>query len=164
MEEMRAQASVCLGISSAFTAHARRCRFRLEHPMAVFSKQTPNLVVADLARSLAFYRDLLGFTVIATVPDEAPYVFAMLQKDSVELFLNAIEAVKKDPAYSNMAQTVGKSGVSIYFDVKGVKELFEALKSKATVVAPLERKFYGVTEFNVTDPDGYLITFAERLN
>lgn len=133
--------------------------------MAVtFSKHTPNLVVADVARSLAFYRDLLGFKIIATVPDAAPYVFAMLQRDGVELFLNDIEAARKDPAYSQMAQVVGKSGISLYFDVTGVKALFEALQGKATIVAPLERKFYGVTEFNVTDPDGYLVTFAERLD
>jgi len=45
-----------------------------------------------------------------------------------------------------------------------VKALFAALQGKVTMVAPLERKFYGVTEFNITDPDGYLITFAERLD
>jgi uncharacterized glyoxalase superfamily protein PhnB len=130
----------------------------------VFSKQTPNLVVADLARSVAFYRDLLGFSVTMTVPDQAPFVFAMLQRDGLDLFVNDIKAVKEDPAYAAMAQVVGKSGVSLYFDVKGVKALYDALKGKATVVAPLERKFYGVTEFNITDPDGYLITFAERLD
>jgi hypothetical protein len=26
----------------------------------------------------------------------------------------------------------------------------------------LERKWYGVTEFAFTDPDGYVITFAEH--
>ena len=26
---------------------------------------------------------------------------------------------------------------------------------------PLEKKWYGVTEFACTDPDGYVITFAE---
>ena len=27
---------------------------------------------------------------------------------------------------------------------------------------PLEHKWYGVTEFAFVDPDGYVITFAER--
>jgi uncharacterized glyoxalase superfamily protein PhnB len=31
-----------------------------------------------------------------------------------------------------------------------------------TVVMPLEKKWYGVTEFACTDPDGYVITFAEQ--
>jgi uncharacterized glyoxalase superfamily protein PhnB len=129
----------------------------------VFTKHTPNLVVADLVRSLAFYRDLLGFTTIATVPDAAPYVFAMLQRDGLELFLNDAAALREDAHYSHAAESVGKSGVSLYFDVTGVQALHDALKDKVTITAPLERKFYGVTEFGVNDPDGYLVTFAERL-
>ncbi len=130
----------------------------------VFTKHTPNLVVADLARSLAFYRDLLGFTVIATVPDSAPYVFALLQRDGLELFLNDAEALRKDAHYSHAAADVGKSGVSLYFDVKGIQALADVLTKKVAIAAPLERKFYGVTEFGVNDPDGYLVTFGERLD
>ena len=37
------------------------------------NKLTPNLVVSDVARSIAFYRDRLGFSVETTVPDAAPY-------------------------------------------------------------------------------------------
>jgi len=29
------------------------------------------------------------------------------------------------------------------------------------IVMPFEKKWYGVTEFAFTDPDGYVITFAE---
>ena len=36
------------------------------------------------------------------------------------------------------------------------------LKERVPVVMPLEHKWYGVTEFAFADPDGYLITFAER--
>jgi hypothetical protein len=27
---------------------------------------------------------------------------------------------------------------------------------------PLKDQWYGMTEFSISDPDGYLITFAER--
>lgn len=133
--------------------------------MAVtFSTQTPNLVVSDLARSLTFYRDVLGFSVIESVPKEPPFVFVMLTRDNLSVFLNAESVVREDPAYAKLAESVGQSGISMYFMLKGVGELYEALKGKVTVVAPLERKFYGITEFNITDPDGYLITFAERVD
>ena len=36
------------------------------------------------------------------------------------------------------------------------------LQDKVKIVMPLEHKWYGVTEFAFEDPDGYLITFAER--
>ena len=32
-------------------------------------KLTPNLIVADVSRSIAFYRDVLGFSLEQTVPD-----------------------------------------------------------------------------------------------
>ena len=41
------------------------------------TKLTPNLVVSNVERSLVFYRDVLGFAADVTVPDQAPYVFAM---------------------------------------------------------------------------------------
>ena len=46
--------------------------------MTRFTSVTPNLVVKDVARSLAFYRDVLGFTVAMSVPDAEPFVFVGL--------------------------------------------------------------------------------------
>ena len=34
---------------------------------------------------------------------------------------------------------------------------------KATIVMPIETKFYGMREFAVVDPDGHTLTFAERV-
>lgn len=63
-------------------------------------KLTPNLVVSNVERSMAFYRDVLGFRVELTVPDAAPYVFASVQSGPVEIFLNASEpAVAEYPAF-----------------------------------------------------------------
>jgi hypothetical protein len=39
--------------------------------------------------------------------------------------------------------------------------VFESLKARLEVIMPIE-KWYGVTEFAFKDPDGYVITFAER--
>lgn len=59
-----------------------------------FTDVTPNLIVSDIDRSLAFYRDVLGFSVTATVPDAAPFVFVWLQRDDVNVFLNTVGSVK----------------------------------------------------------------------
>ena len=52
-------------------------------------KLTPNLIVSDVDRSIAFYRDVLGFSVAQTVPDAAPYVFAIVTSSDVQIHLNA---------------------------------------------------------------------------
>ncbi len=41
-------------------------------------------------------------------------------------------------------------------------ECLIAQQTRATVVMPMTKQFYGMREFAITDPDGYLLTFAER--
>jgi len=124
------------------------------------TKLTPNLVVSNVERSLAFYRDVLGFTVDGTVPDASPYVFASLRSGSVGIFLNAPEpAIAEYPAFKG--KPIGGT-LTLFIDVSGIERVYEGLKSQVKVTMPLEKKWYGVTEFAFEDPDGYVITFAER--
>ena len=123
-------------------------------------KLTPNLVVSDVGRSMAFYRDVLGFAATATVPDDAPYVFAAIQSGPVEIFLNAPEpAVAEYPAFKD--RPIGGTP-TLFLEVADVAGIHRSLEGRVPVVMPLEHKWYGVTEFAIADPDGYLITFAER--
>jgi catechol 2,3-dioxygenase-like lactoylglutathione lyase family enzyme len=123
-------------------------------------KLTPNLVVSNVEKSVAFYRDVLGFTLAATVPEASPYVFAIVQSGGVEVFLNAPEpAIAEYPAFAG--KPIGGT-LTLYIEVEGIRSLYDALRSRIRIVTPLEKKFYGVTEFVIQDPDGYLITFGER--
>jgi catechol 2,3-dioxygenase-like lactoylglutathione lyase family enzyme len=123
-------------------------------------KLTPNLVVSDVERSVAFYRDVLGFNVDATVPDQAPFVFASLRSGGVEIFLNAPEpAIAEYPAFRN--RPIGGT-FTLFIDVADIRQAHQSIRERVTVVMPLEKKWYGTTEFAFEDPDGYLITFAER--
>jgi len=124
------------------------------------TKLTPNLIVADVERSAAFYRDVLGFSVQMTVPDAPPYVFAILTAGSVEVFLNAPEAAYEEyPAFKK--QPIGGT-LTLFMEVTGIEQEYARLAPKVQVVMPLEKKWYGMTEFGFLDPDGYVITFAER--
>jgi catechol 2,3-dioxygenase-like lactoylglutathione lyase family enzyme len=124
------------------------------------TKLTPNLIVSDVGRSLAFYRDVLGFSVGATVPDAAPFVFAIVQSGPVEVFLNAPEpAIAEYPAFKD--RPIGGT-LTLFIEVVDIARAHESLKDRVRIVMPLEHKWYGVTEFAFEDPDGYLITFAER--
>lgn len=125
-----------------------------------FNKLTPNLVVSDVERSVAFYRDVLGFTVETTVPDTAPYQFAILRSGAVGVFLNAPEpAMAEYPAFKD--RPIGGT-LTLFIEVDGIDECYRALKDRVLVVMELETKWYGMTEFAIADPDGYLITFAQR--
>ena len=123
-------------------------------------KLTPNLIVSSVEQSLAFYGDVLGFSKTATVPEQSPFVFAAVQSGPVEIFFNARHAaVEEYPALAKMP--IGGT-LTLYMEVSGVAKLYDELKGRVKVTMPLEKKFYGVTEFAFEDPDGYVITFAER--
>jgi catechol 2,3-dioxygenase-like lactoylglutathione lyase family enzyme len=123
-------------------------------------KLTANLVVSSVERSLVFYRDVLGFSVGHTVPDASPFVFASVESGPVEIFFNAREPmVEEYPAIKD--RPIGGT-LTLFIEVEGIERAYESLKDRVAVVMPLEKKWYGVTEFAFTDPDGYVITFAER--
>ena len=124
------------------------------------TKLTPNLIVSDVEQSVRFYCDVLGFAVVATVPEAAPYVFAIVQSGPVEVFLNAPEpAIAEYPAFKD--QPIGGT-LTLFIEVVDIAGAHAALNDRVPIVMPLEHKWYGVTEFAFADPDGYLITFAER--
>ncbi len=38
-----------------------------------------------------------------------------------------------------------------------------ASSQRATIVMPIKDQFYGMREFGIEDPDGYVIFFAQRI-
>jgi len=64
--------------------------------MPHIKKLTPNLIVASVERSLAFYVDVLGFERGMTVPEQSPFVFASVTSGPVEVFFNDTAAVLKE--------------------------------------------------------------------
>jgi uncharacterized glyoxalase superfamily protein PhnB len=128
--------------------------------MSQFQSVTPNLLVQDIDRSTAFYRDVLGFAVKTTVPDVAPFVFVWLERDGVPVFLNDAKAASSDlPAMANR-QFGGTA--TLYFAVTDVDALHAGVAVHTPIVMPLVTQFYGMREFGIVDPDGHFITFAER--
>ena len=128
--------------------------------MPVFRKLTPNLLVASVERSLAFYVDTLGFERGMTVPDESPFVFASVTGGGIEIFFNdAAGAVKEYPGFAG--KPIGATG-TLFIEVEGVDALHDRLERIVKIVMPIETKFYGMREFAFEDPDGYVITLAER--
>ena len=111
----------------------------------------PRLHVADYKRSVAFYRDVVGFEVLAEFPEEHPS-FALLARDGVGLQIGGPAA--KD--------SHSRSTVTLYVDVTGALELHEGLKKKVTIEWGPEVYVYQRREFAFRDPDGHLIIISEE--
>ena len=129
--------------------------------MTTFASVTPNLLVQDIDRSTVFYRDVLEFTIKQTVPDTAPFVFVWLERDGVPVFLNDPKAVEKD--YPDAGRRAPGGTATLFFVVSDVDALHARVAPQAKVIMPLVTQFYGMREFAVEDPDGHILTFAQRV-
>ena len=129
--------------------------------MTTFASVTPNLLVRDIDGSTAFYRDLLGFSVKETVPDKPPFVFVWLERDGVSVFLNDPKAVEAD--YPGASGLPAGGTATLFFIVTDVDGFHAAVAPRAKLVMGLKTQFYGLREFAVEDPDGHILTFAERV-
>jgi uncharacterized glyoxalase superfamily protein PhnB len=124
-------------------------------------KLTPNLLVSKVEQSLAFYEGVLGFARGMTVPDQPPFAFASVTSGPVEIFFNDHAMVAKEsPATANLA--IG-GGNTMFIEIADVDAFHESIKDRVTVLIPLVTQWYGMREFTIADPDGYVITFAERV-
>jgi lactoylglutathione lyase len=129
--------------------------------MPHITKLTPNLIVSNVEASLAFYEDVLGFTRGMIVPDRSPFVFASVTSGPVEIFFNDRSAVAKESP--QLAGRALGGGNTMFIEVEGVDALHDRINPRVKIVLPLVTQWYGMREFALEDPDGYVITFAERV-
>ncbi len=127
-----------------------------------FQKLTPNLVVKDVAAAVEFYRSVLGFQIAFTVPDNAPYVFASVTNGAVEIFFNDQNMVRED--YPSLAVDPLGGTLTLFIEVDGIEEVLAAVqKAGAKITMPLKTQFYSMREFAFEDPEGWVLTIAERV-
>ena len=80
----------------------------------------------------------------------------------VEIFFNdAATAAKEYPAVRRQADR--RDGTRCSSRSTAIDALHDRIKDRVKIVMPIVTQFYGMREFAIEDPDGYVITFAERV-
>src|SRR5215213_3717643 len=92
--------------------------------------------VADISTTIQWYEEQLGFTA-DPFPVCEPYVFAVLYRDRVEIFLQRVDDYQKP-------------------------DLYNSVRENATIIEPLHHQPYGNWEFEIKDPNGYVLVFSEE--
>ena len=115
--------------------------------------------VADVGATARWYAAHLGFEV-DPFPQHEPWLFAILRRDAVEIMLQRVADYRKPDL-----RGLRPGGVwDAYLRLRGVRALYDGVQGSVNVTRPLVRQPYGQTEFEVTDPNGYVLVFAECLD
>ncbi len=124
----------------------------------------PNLMVTDMQRSVAFYRDVLGMKLTMAISpsrevladsDGSGAVFATLEWDGDQLMLQTVESLAADvPSFSPGQRPT--AGGTVYFRGLHPDTVAERVVSGQIVKGP-ELAWYGMKELYLRDPDGHII-------
>ena len=116
----------------------------------------PTFVVDDVGATARWYAEELGFRIAGTFPGDEPYGYASLQRGAAEIMLLRLAGYRRP----DIAHLRPEGVWDAYIRMRGVTELYEALASCDFVHSPLTKRFYGDWEFEVRDPNGYVIVFG----
>jgi uncharacterized glyoxalase superfamily protein PhnB len=124
---------------------------------------SPILAVNDIDASIAFYRDVLGFTQNWKMQDDNQRTnFACVRMGDAEILLGVVEGFV-DPA--DLAKR--GIGVQLYVEVPeniAIDVLYErACQRPPTIVRHIENRNWGERAFVVRDLDGYQLMLAQRV-
>lgn len=117
---------------------------------------TPFVPCTSLDAQIAFYRDVLGFTVGFQADN-----YAFLKRDAA--------AVRLVEVWSEVDLKHPEREGSFYIDVEGLDEVYEAMRPalsklpQGRVRVPFNQD-YGQREFHVSDEDCTLIFFGEAIS
>lgn len=116
-------------------------------------KIIPELVVSNIEGSKEFYTTL-GFAqdMVGIVDDKGSQWYSMAMGDATVWLLRADVAGGYDINVNH------GSGIHLFLGVDDVDGLYEQLKGSANIVKEIETQWYGMREFGLADPDGYLWT------
>ena len=116
----------------------------------------PMLATGDMNETIAFYRDILGFTLGDTFGSSGVISWCEMKLGPATLMFTQHETKTEHPGAREMfAQT------AIAFYVDNVESIYESLASKDVDLSELRVTFYGMKEFELLDPTGYTLLIGE---
>ena len=125
----------------------------------------PLFEVFDMPTSFAFYRDAIGFEIVATNKeidtDPAQVAWAWLRLNDVDLMLNTAYEEGERPPERDPSLVFGR-GMCFYVGCPDVDSAYEHLRARGIDVKPPKLAKYGMKQLYVRDPDGYSLCFQWR--
>ena len=125
-------------------------------PAPRISGLVPMLLCDDVQEALAFYRDILGFEVRDRMDDVGRSGWASLECGGARIMLAS-------PTYIPAAPKIdGRHTQAFhYLYVDDVAALHASVRERGWPATDLVVRFYGMKEFETTDPAGHMLIFGQ---
>lgn len=118
--------------------------------MSDFSHAATIFPVDDVKGTAEYYRDRLGFKITFEWEDPPSYIVTK-RGESV-----SIHFVKNDDEYKPSSKHC-----ALYIFVEDVDQLYkEYQQSGANITNPIATRDYTMRDFDITDPNGFILTFG----
>jgi uncharacterized glyoxalase superfamily protein PhnB len=126
----------------------------------MYKKVAPMFLVDDADKAMRFYQEILGAKLQYNLPDKSPFEWVSLLLEETEIMFWKKEAAQKE--YLDVPLISEKQGnLIVYVYVEDIDQLYERVKDKVTVVMEPRDQSYGIREFTIQDPFGFIWTFAQ---
>jgi catechol 2,3-dioxygenase-like lactoylglutathione lyase family enzyme len=114
---------------------------------------SPQFLVDDLDRSIAYYCDKLGFA----LDFKYESFYASVSRDGFAIHLKCAPKLAAERAYRKQNEHL-----DAYISMSGIRDLFVELQTRgAHIVTQLEERPWACLDFYVEDADGYVLCFSE---
>jgi hypothetical protein len=117
----------------------------------------PTFLVADVGRTARWYVESLSFRIGGTVPAREPYAYASVQRDGVEIMLLRLAGYEKPDLTALRPEGIWDA----YVRMRGVETFYSTVRDQPFIRMALKKQPYGDWEFEVRDPNGYILVFSE---
>lgn len=122
------------------------------HKTATVQDLVPLLFVEDIERSLAFYRDQLGFHMTEKWEPDGKIAWCRLVRDGTALMLQ--QSCEEDGPAAGRGR-----GVGFFFLCDDADAIHIELCANRLLLDPPTVAFYGMKQLFFKDPDGYELCF-----
>jgi catechol 2,3-dioxygenase-like lactoylglutathione lyase family enzyme len=120
---------------------------------AIAKRISPMLVASNMAETLAFYQDVLGFT-----PKKKSPEYSIVERDG--------QTIHFQKAASEEVMNCVRGHTEIYIEVSGIHSLWEHVKTfkNRYRIRDLFDREYGMTEFHISDPNDCLVFVGQPIS
>lgn len=127
-----------------------------------YQSLVPNMGVRSVSETVKFYTEVLGFELIASVPESGDLIFAIIGAGNISLMFQELESLKEE--YPELKGLADRGVLTFYLKMKNKNRLYEKIRNTVYLVKAMNVTSYGVEEFAIRDNNGFIITIAEDEN